>query len=64
MGDRNLSVSRIEVMISWNNNHYFNLKLLDFDREEVVIRIIIHNAESVQVRTKDGEFYLRGNLER
>ncbi len=42
--------------VSWNNNHYFNLKLLDFDREEVVIGIDIHNAESVQVRTKDGRF--------
>lgn len=42
--------------ISWNNNSYFNLKLLDFDREEVVIGIDIHNAESVQVRTKDGRF--------
>lgn len=42
--------------VSWNNNHYFNLKLLDFDREEVVIGVDIHNAESVQVRTKDGRF--------
>lgn len=42
--------------ISWCNNHYFHLKLLDFDREEVVIGIDIHNAESVQVRTKDGRF--------
>lgn len=42
--------------ISWNNNSYFSLKLLDFDREEVVIGIDIHNAESVQVRTKDGRF--------
>ncbi|QLB14030.1 transposase [Mannheimia granulomatis] len=42
--------------ISWNNNSYFCLKLLDFDREEVVIGIDIHNAESVQVRTKDGRF--------
>lgn len=42
--------------ISWNNNSYFSLKLLDFDREEVVIGIDIHNAESVLVRTKDGRF--------
>lgn len=42
--------------VSWNNNSYFSLKLLDFDREEVVIGIDIHNAESVLVRTKDGRF--------
>lgn len=54
--------------VSWNNNHYFNLKLLDFDREEVVIGVDIHNAESVQVRTKDGRFICEaiwnGNTER
>ncbi len=42
--------------ISWNSNNYFNLKLLDFDGEELVIGIDIHNAESIQVRTKEGRF--------
>lgn len=42
--------------ISWCNNKYFNTKLLAVDGQEVVIGIDIHNAESIQVRTKDGRF--------
>lgn len=42
--------------ISWNNNNYFSTKLLDVDGQEVVIGIDIHNAQSIQVRSKDGRF--------
>lgn len=42
--------------ISWNNNNYFNTKLLDVDGQDVVVGIDIHNAESVQVRTTSGRF--------
>ncbi|MFW9275417.1 Mu transposase C-terminal domain-containing protein, partial [Glaesserella parasuis] len=50
-------------LIEWNNHKYFNLNLLDYQGEEVVIGVDIHDPMWVQVRTKDGRFICNAEFE-
>ncbi|MCT8776529.1 Mu transposase C-terminal domain-containing protein [Glaesserella parasuis] len=50
-------------LIEWNNHKYFSLNLLDYQGEEVVIGVDIHDPMWVQVRTKDGRFICNAEFE-
>ncbi|MGY4673925.1 Mu transposase C-terminal domain-containing protein [Ursidibacter arcticus] len=50
-------------LVEWRNHQYFHLDLLNFQGQEVVIGIDIHDPMWVQVRTKDGAFICNAAFE-
>ncbi|MEE6042632.1 Mu transposase C-terminal domain-containing protein [Avibacterium paragallinarum] len=50
-------------LIEWNNHKYFHLDLLNYQGQEVVVCVDIHDPMWVQIRTKDGRFICNAEFE-
>lgn len=50
-------------LIEWNNHKYFHLDLLNYQGQEVVACVDIHDPMWVQIRTKEGRFICNAEFE-
>ncbi|OOF50299.1 transposase [Rodentibacter genomosp. 1] len=50
-------------LIEWNKHKYFHLDLLNYQGQEVMVCVDIHNPNWVQVRTKEGSFICNAEFE-